>query len=109
MVSLLPTTVQEFRRVLTIEEKPLGGMNMLVKDLKNGLKVQIKIAQKDFLEVCLKKGMYPKDITSIARRISQSDERRFKKESKRILRDRIVKKNREIREMKELWRKSSAE
>ena len=90
MVSLLPTSVQEFRKVLTIEQKPLGGINTLVKDLKNGLRVQVRIAQKDFLEMCLKKGLYPKDVTYIAKRISKSDERRFKIESKRILKDRIV-------------------
>ena len=59
MVSISPTTIQEFKRVLTIEEKPHGGLNTLVKDMKNGLKVQVMIAQKDFLEVCLKKGMFP--------------------------------------------------
>ena len=73
MVSMLPTTVQEFRRVFKIDEKPLGGINTLVKDLKNGLRVQVRIAQKDFLEMCLKKGLYPKDVTYIAKRIAKSD------------------------------------
>ena len=66
MVSVLPTVVNSFKMILRSEEKPLGAHNMLVKDLKNGLKTQIKIAQKDFLDVTLKKGLYSKDITYIA-------------------------------------------
>ena len=60
MVSVLPTVVNEIKKVLSIEEKPLGAHNTYVKDIKNGLKVQIKVAQKDFLEVCLRKGQYEK-------------------------------------------------
>ena len=109
MVSLLTTTVQEFRKVLRTDEKPQGGINTLIKDLKNGLKVQIRTAQKDFLEICLKKDLYPKDVISIAKNISKGNDRRFKVESRRILRDRIMAKNREVREMRQMWRKSSTE
>ena len=54
---------------------------MLLKDLKNGLKVQTLIAQKDFLE-------------------------KFKKEVRGILRDRISTK-RETLELEETWDRST--
>ena len=56
---------------------------MLLKDLKNGLKVQTLIAQKDFLE-------------------------KFKKEVRGILRDRISTK-RETLELEETWDRSTGQ
>ena len=49
MVSVLSTVVNEIKTVLETEGKLHGEHNMLVKDFKNGMKVQIKVAQKDFL------------------------------------------------------------
>ena len=67
MVSVLSTVVQSFRTILQHEGKPLGAHNTLVNDLKNGMRVQTKTAQKDFLEVCLRKKLYPKDINATAK------------------------------------------
>ena len=71
MVSVLPTVVTTFKRVLEQERKPNGMINMRVKDLKNGLKLQNRIAQKDFLEVSLKKNLFPKEVTLIAKKLSK--------------------------------------
>ena len=67
MVSVQSTTVQQFKNVLHMEEKPPGAVNVLIRDMKSGLKVQKKAAQKDFLEVCMRKKVFPKDIIMIAK------------------------------------------
>ena len=93
MVSVLSTVVNELKNILRAEEKPNGMHNMLVKDIKNGMKIQVKVAQKDFLEICLKKDLYSKDIMSLAKNPSNGEERRFKQKARRILKDRIRTKN----------------
>ena len=90
-----------------MEEKPLGAHNTYVKDIKNGLKVQTKVAQKGFLEICLKKGLFTKDIIAIAKNIARGNDKKFKKEAKRILNDRINDKNREIRAARKEWDRTS--
>ena len=70
MVSVTTTTVRAILMVLTNEEQPLGGKNMLIRDLKNGLKVQKLAAQKDFILICARKSMFPLDISSLAKTLS---------------------------------------
>ena len=107
MVSVTTTTIKAFIEVLMNEEQPLGGKNMLIRDLKNGLKVQKLTAQKDFLSVCARKSVFPSDISSLARTLSNGDNSKFKKEAKRILRNRTSDKLRDIRQGKETWNRST--
>ena len=78
MVSVSTTTVMSIKEVLWREGQPLGAINTLIRDLKNGLKVQKTIAQKDFLEVCVKKQVYPKDVISIAKSLARGDNKTLK-------------------------------
>ena len=82
---------------------------MLVKDLKNGLKLQNRIAQKDFLEVSLKKNLFPKEVTSIAKKLSKGCDKKLKTEARKILKNRISEKNKDIKRMRSEWDKTSRE
>ena len=86
-----------------MEEKPLGAANVLIRDIKSGLRVQKKATQKDFLEVCLRKKVFPKDVIAIAKHLARGDSKKYFSEAKRILRDRITEKSKEIREAKVDW------
>ena len=107
MVSVSATTVRAINEVLMNDEQPLSGKNMLLRDLKNGLKVQKLNAQKDFLETCARKAVFPKDIISLAKSLSKDDSAKFNKEVRWILRDRISTKKRDIRNSKETWDRST--
>ena len=110
MVSVSATTVRAIIEVLTNEEQPHGVKNMLLRDLKNGLKVQKLTGQKDFLETCARRTVFPKDIISLAKSLckdSKDDSAKFNKEARRILRDRIITKKRDIRASKETWDRST--
>ena len=108
MVSVSPTTVKSMKEVLWREKQPLGAVNTLIRDLKNGLKVQKIVAQKDFLEVCVRKQVYPKDVISIAKSLARGDDRKLKSESRRIMRDRITEKARDIRISRDSWNSSTS-
>ena len=82
-------------------------MKVLIRDMKSGLKVQKKAAQKDFLEVCMRKKVFPKDIIMIAKHLAKGDSRKYLLEAKRILRDRIGEKSKEIRLTKVEWNRTS--
>ena len=109
MVSLLTTTVTNICTILQMEEKPSGAKNMVINDIKNGVKVQKMTAQKDFLETCLKRRLFPKDIMSTAKSLARGDEKKYSVESRRILKDRIREKARDIRIAKQTWDKSTKE
>ena len=85
IASVLSTVVNEIKKVLETKKKSKGAQNMLVKDFKIGMKVQIKVTQKDFLEVFLTKDFYIKDILAIAKNLSNRDEKKFKQEAETIL------------------------
>ena len=82
MASVLLTFVNELKKVLNQEKKPLGAHNALVRDIKNELKVQVRIAQKFFLEICLKKDLFTKDILTVAKNLAKDDVKKFKKEAR---------------------------
>ena len=86
MVSVLSTIVTEIKKVLHQEGKPIGAHNMLVKDIKNGMKVQIRVAQKDFLEICLRKDLFTKDILSITKSLTGNDDKSSRKKLEEFLR-----------------------
>ena len=102
MVSVSSTTVKSMKEVLWRERQPLGAINTLIRDLKNGLKVQKAIAQKDFLQVCIRKAVFPKDILALSKSLIRSNiKKKYEKEARKILKDRIGEKVRDIRIAKE--------
>ena len=65
-MSVQSTMINLCRNVLAVEQKPQGAVNVIIRDIKAGLKVQKKVAQKDFLEACLRKKLFPKDVEAAA-------------------------------------------
>ena len=100
MVTLSTNTVKNLRQVLQTEMKPTWNLEILLKELKNGIRYQNKVGQKDFLEQCSRRRVYPQDITALAKRIIGREDR-LEQEKKRIIRMRISEKKEEIRIAKE--------
>ena len=55
MVSISSTTVRRIKQVMQIESKPKRIEDILLSNLKKGIKIQKTVAQKDFLESCVRK------------------------------------------------------
>ena len=91
MVSISSTTVRRIKQVMQIESKPKRIEDILLSNLKKGIKIQKLVAQKDFLENCVKKKICPPEIESLAKRIGgksttkQETVGRYMIEEKRIL------------------------
>ena len=76
MVSLSSTTVRELRQVMEMELKPKWNLEILLREVKLGVKYQNKVGQKDLLEQCARRKVYPVDILSVAKKIrSGKDDR----------------------------------
>ena len=86
--------------------KPTWNLEILLKELKNGIRYQNKVGQKDFLEQCSRRRVYPQDITSLAKRIIGREDR-IEHEKKRLIRLRINEKKEEIRIANEQWTEES--
>ena len=102
-MSVQSTTINLCRNVLAVEQKPKGAVNVIIRDIKAGLKVQKKVAQKDFLEACLRMKLFPKDVEAATKLLVRGDIRKVAKEGRKILRNRITDKVREIREARHDW------
>ena len=61
------------------------------------------------MEICLKKKLYPKDIISTAKSLARGDSKKYRAETRRITKDQIREKARDIRVAKENWNKSTRE
>ena len=81
-MSVNSTMVNLFINVLTVEQKPQEAVNVIIRNMKAGLKVQKKVAQKDFLKACLTKRLYPKDIETAAKLLAKGDVRKVAKEGR---------------------------
>jgi len=61
------------------------------------------VAQKDFLEACLRKKLFPKDVEAAAKLLVRGDIRKVAKEGRKILGNRITNQGKEIREARHEW------
>ena len=101
------------KQVLNIEMKPKRIERIILNEMKEGIKIQKLVIQKDFMETCLRRKICPVEISSLAKKVHQSDGhgRRIKdrdtQEEKRILNLRIEKKKEEIQTMKDAWTEES--
>ena len=89
MVSLSSTTVREIRQVMEMEMKPKWKLDILLREVKLGVKQQNKVGQKDLLEQCARRKVYPVEILSLAKKIRSGKDDRNKVEEIRIIRVRI--------------------
>ena len=77
MVSVSKNTVLQIKQVLNIEAKPKWIEPIILSNLKEGLRLQKLIVQKDFLDLCVRRKVCPPEIMTLARRVgSQNDGRR---------------------------------
>ena len=93
-----------------IELKPKWNIKLLLDEIKEGLRYQRNVVQKDFLEQCRRRTVCPAEILAIACRVDRDNgdsrnrnRNRNRKEESRILGIRIDNKKKEIRERKERW------
>ena len=103
MTSLSKTSVVTIKQILQIEMKPKWMENILIREIKEGVKHQKLVARKDFLDQCIRRTICPSEIVAIARIVEGQDRSRNRKEEKRILRIRIDNLMEEIRESKARW------
>ena len=69
MVSISTTTVFKIKQVLNTESKPKWIESLILSNLKQGLKYQKLVIQKDFLDLCARKKVCPPEILALAKRV----------------------------------------
>ena len=100
-MTLSTNTVTAIRQVLNEEMKPKWMEVNTLNTVKKGVRHLKKVIQKDFLETCMRKNIYPSEITSIAKKIvgehqgKKKDQMIFN-ERQRIMKIRIKLKKEEI-------------
>ena len=91
------------------DKTPRGGLKDLIKDIKEGFRVQKLINQRNFLEKLKKRGEATRDCISLAKRIvSKFNSKRCKKEEVRLMNLRIAEKSQESRIQRQVWYKYSS-
>ena len=112
MVSIPKNTVTEIRQVLESEQKPKWNLKILLNEIKTGIRYQRKVAQKDFMEQCLRRILCIKEIISLARQVRSipgRKEDRDRIEEKRILRIGIEEMKKDLETEKDRWTQESKE
>ena len=84
-------TISSIDRLVTLDNQPAIGKNLLIMDVKLRIKQLTLNSKKDFLTTCLSKSLVTPEIISIAKKVvsETSSNKRQIKEEKRILRYRI--------------------
>lgn len=111
------STVGNIRELLFTEQKPLGLLHILLKDIRSGIKFNILTKQKSFLESCLRKGLCPTEIVSIAGRMRERNmmmrnmnlQMRNRIQEKKILKMRVQSATTEARRQKKEWERVSTD
>ena len=93
-ISVSTTTVASIGYLLDIELKPMWMKNLLINDIKERMKHQNLNVQRDFLNLCINKGICPPEIVKLAKQsVPYHQEgyasKRLKNEERRIIRMRI--------------------
>ena len=105
MVSISKNTVIAIKQVYQIELKPIWMVKILLREMKQGVKYQRSVIQKDFLETCTRRSLCTKEIMDTAMKVmndpSRREQKRNREEERRILKIRIEEKKDEIRREKE--------
>ena len=92
-LSVSTNTVRELRQVLSTELKPRGNIDLILRDIKQGIRYQHKVCQKDLLEQCIRGRVFPKEILALAQRVrGVGNEDRDRREEIRITRIRLQEK-----------------
>ena len=94
VMTISKNTVISIKQLLTVEQKPKWIEENILNEIKLGIKHLKLVVQKDLLETCLRKRLYPDEIKSIAKRIigqyaEYNTEMKIKKEEQKLMRFRI--------------------
>ena len=68
-MTISKNTVISIKQLLTMEQKPKWIEENILNEVKLGIKHLKLVVQKDLLETCLRKRLYPDEIKAIAKRI----------------------------------------
>ena len=92
--SVSTKTISSIDRLVTLDNQPAIGKNLLIMDVKLRIKQLTLNSKKDFLTTCLSKSLVTPEIISIAEKVvsETSSNKRQIKEEKQILRYRIKEK-----------------
>ena len=96
--SVSPRTVSSIIDLVTVDGKHITTKNHLIADIKNRIKQVSLNSRRDFIRTCLNKQLSTREISSLAKKtVSKLGDcpRQFKEE-RRILRLRILEKDRQI-------------
>ena len=113
MVSISTNSVLNIKQVMNIELKPTWMEKIVLSNLKEGLRYQKLVIQKDFLDLCARRKVCPQEILTLAKRVGRqvsrtdSDGPRDKDEELRILKIRIQNQIEEIKNTKTTWERST--
>jgi hypothetical protein len=107
--------VGSIREMIETEQKPFGIQAILFKDIRMGIKFNTLTKQKVYLETCLRTGLCPPEIVTLASRMRERNVMmrnmnvmlRNREEEKRILKMRIHNAKNEARIQKTEWEKIS--
>ena len=94
MTSVCKNTVTTLKSIYNSELKPPWMVELLLSELKQGMRYQKLVIQKDFLETCVRRSLCTKEIIDIAKRVKEDvsrirDPARNRDEERRILKLRI--------------------
>ena len=67
-ISVSNNTVTSIGTILSIDMKPMWMKNKLIDDIKERMRLQNLSVQRDFLNMCVTKGLAPADIQCLAKR-----------------------------------------
>ena len=86
--SVLTKTISSIDRIVTLDNQPTIGKNLVIMDIKLRIKQLTLNSKKDFLTMCLSKSLATSEIISIAKKVvsETSSNKRQIKEEKQILR-----------------------
>ena len=82
MTSICKNTVITIKSIYNSELKPSWMVDLLLREIKQGIRFQRSVIQKDFLEICIRRSICTKEIIDIAKRVMNDTSR--KKDPERI-------------------------
>ena len=86
--SVSTKTISSIDRIVTLDNQPTIGKNLVIMDIKLRIKQLTLNSKKDFLTTCLSKSLVTPEIITLAKKVvsETSSNKRQIKEEKQILR-----------------------
>ena len=75
MTSICKTTVSAIKQIYHNELKPTWMINILLSEIKQGMRYQRNVIQKDFLEMCIRQSIFTSEIMETAKKVNNDPSR----------------------------------